>query len=297
MNLKHPFFLILMILISIRTFGFQSNGNKYLIIKTAISDSKYQVGYDIAKAQDSLNKDAYILNIRYRLSNLQSSIGSDADFIFVFYIFPKAGGLKLVELPQSDSILNQKVDDISAVKNLLVNINGSIDEFNFTPLISHLGKLYRFADADIFGQAFNLKESIQYFPEYKPLVSNRYELNMLHKPYTKTDIAVLQKKMKTDTSGLRHFDYDGFDGKWNIKSINKSEKTIDFWIRLIPVATGTYSFGRFADEIKFKLNTGVVGFKVEPLRPIFDEQHLVKYHGKSVSFVFKKFIDLESIID
>lgn len=293
MNLKY-LMLCIFVLCNVKAFSFENYKLQYLIIETNALPSKSQIGYNLLQTQDTFKKNAYILNVSYKVNGIKSSIGADANFIFVFYVFPKAKDLKLVEVSKSDSIT--EAGDISNIRNILIHTSGSIDDFNFIPLIRYQNKLYKFKEADIFGQAFNLKEKAQYFPDYAPLMSNRYELNLLGKPYTEQDIEAIQNKMKTDTSGMKHFEYDGFDGKWNIKAINKSEKTFDFWIRLIRVATGSYSFGRFANEIKFKLNVGVIGFKVEPLKPLFDEPHAEKYRGKSVPFAFKNFVDIKSVI-
>lgn len=100
--------------------------------------------------------------------------------------------------------------------------------------------------------------------------------------------------MISDTSGFFHFDYDGFDGKWNIKAINKIEKSIVFWINLVKVATGSYSFGRFATEIRFKINVGVTDFSVYPLMPVFSKEYFK--NNEPIKFKFKEFIDLKIFI-
>lgn len=290
-------FLIVFIFNSFRLLGFQNEQDeKYLVVIMDSTGLGNQVGYNLCKTQDSLKKEAYILNVRYKLKkNLKSSIGSDADFLFVFYIFPKYKNLKFDILNKSDSILNQTVKNFSNIRDTLLK-TGSVDHFNFKPLVSSNGKLYEFKDAEIFAQAFNLKEDPQYFPEYKPLSSNRYELNLLSKPYSEYDVELLKRKIIKDTSSLTHFDYGGFDGKWNVKMINKAEKKIDFWINMVRVATGAYSFGRFANEIRFKVNVGVTDFKLEPLMPIFDEKYMTKYQDQRIAFNFKEFIDIKTVL-
>ena len=290
-------FWSLLIFCSTQLFGAaKDTGKRYLIVETDTLVQKSQVGYNLSLTQDSLGKQIYILNVRYKLNKAaKSNIGSDADLLLVFYLFPVGAQLELVEVTNSDPILDSLIQDVEAVKNLIHNTD-NIDHFDFIPLIRHNGKLYKFGTTDIIGDGFRLPENIQYFPEYNFLGSNRHELNLLKKPYTEGEIAILQNRMVSDTSGLGPFFTNGLDGKWNIKAINKSDKTIDFWIHLIRVSTGDYSYGRFAEEIRFKINRGITDFKVQPLTPLFDEKHMLKYQYRKVSFNFKNSVELKSLL-
>lgn len=294
MKLGYIIFLLIM-LSTFQLLAQNDNSQKYILVSLDSSKIKSLVGYSFCKTQDKFNKQIYVFSIRYNLQRItKSKIDSDADFMFVFYIIPKGNKVKLTKISNIDTILNNAVKDIVNVKNELLQA-GSIDDFNFKPVLSHKGQLFGFVNADIFGQAFNLKEEVQYFPEYKPLSSNRYELNLLKKPYIEEDIKSLQKKVISDTSGFFHFDYDRFDGKWNIKAVNKVEKSIVFWINLVRVATGTYSFGRFATEVRFKINIGITDFKVIRLFPFFDEKY--NREPELVQFNFKQFVDLKTLIN
>jgi len=292
MRLRYIFFLLM--LSNLKLLAQEDVSQKCIAISLDTPRINNVVGYSFCKTQDKFNKVIYVLTIRYNLQKLGlSKIGSDADFMFVFYVVPKDNNIKLKKIDNYKTALNSVEKNLIDVKNKLIQA-GSIDSFDYKPILAQNGHFFEFVDADVYGQAFNLKEELQYFPEYKVLGSNRYELNLLKKPYKEDDIESLQAKALNDTSGFFRFDYDGFDGKWNIKSINKVEKSVVFWINLVRVATGYYSFGRFATEIKFKINTGITDFKVVSLSPLFGK----KYNNNSlVQFNFKEFIDLKILIE
>lgn len=154
MKLRYIIFLLIM-LNNFQLLAQNDDSQKYIIVSLDSSKINGFVDHSFCKTQDKFGKKIYVLSIRYKLNRLaKSKIASDADYMFVFYIIPKGNKVKLSKISNADTILNNKVKDIVNIKNGLLQ-SGSLDFFNFKPILSRDGQLFEFTDVDVFGQAFD----------------------------------------------------------------------------------------------------------------------------------------------
>lgn len=269
-----------------------SNYTKNLFLVN--SDNK---NFTFCKTQTEKGKEIYVLNCRYKLKNdYRSLIGDDADFMFTFYIIPKNNNFKLEKIKGSSEFISDRSPELLKIKEGLLLSSTYSSVFAFAPVIKVGDNYYKFNNSYVEGQAFSLQENQQYFPKFGA-GSNKFELNLLAKPYSPTAIDSLRKIISRDSSGLKPFGawVEDFYDKWFISSIDRSKRTLNCWIDLKNISNEGYAFGRFAKEITYKINVGVVDFKVFPVRPIFSED----YFGDDylpVEFKFKEFVDLHTII-
>lgn len=270
--------------------------DKYVIIN---SDS---VGNTFCKTRTQKGKEIYVLNSRYKIKKEQRSwLGSDSDFMFTFYIIPNRNELKLEEIKDSTTITSYRVKNLI---NLSANLSSApyMDLFEFIPILKIDKRYFKFANCTIKGQAFSILENSQYFPKYGA-TSNKYELNLLSKPYSKPQIDSLRKIIIKDTTAMVDFavGVEDFYDKWFINKIDKQNKIFDFWIELKPFSvelespsSTAYTFGRPNRGITYKVNIGVIGFKMIPTSPEFSKDYIDDSYS-SVDFKFVDFIDLKKL--
>lgn len=291
-------FLCIFIVLSSNSLLAQKEYNyndKYVVIDI---DSLTQgaMGYNFCKTRELKGKEIYVLNSKYKTkTNQRSWLGADADFIFTFYIIPNHNKLILKEIKDVSVIVRNQVYDFNHLSTSLLNAPYS-GGFGFSLILKSNNKYFSFSDCEVFGQAFNLLEDSQYFPKYGAL-SNRYELNFMAKPYSRNEIDSLRKIILKDTTAYREFavNIEDFYDKWFINNFDRQSNTFDFWIQLKNLNTAMYSFGRITNSIKYKVNTGVIGFKMIPYMPIFTEDYLDD-NNPYVEFKFVEFVDLKRII-
>jgi len=269
--------------------------DKYVIIDID-SLHKGAIGVNFCKTRAQKGKEIYVLNSRYKIrDNQRSWISSDSDFMFTFYVIPKNNKIQLEEIENTDTILTNRVKDFVSLSESLSRADYS-DLFTFLPIVKIKSKYFKFVNCSVQGQAFNILEDPQYFPKYGA-GSNKYELNLLAKPYNRAQIDSLRLLTVKDSTAMIPFfaDVEDFYDKWYINKIDKKSQIIDFWIQLKRISTGLYSFGRVTTAIVYKVNTGVIGFKIMPDRPEFSEEYLDSAYSP-VKFSFVEFVDLKEFL-
>lgn len=292
MKKKYSLFLFF---ISFSTLIFGQGISNYTGKKILInSDNK---NYTFCKTQTEKGKEIYILNCRYKLKkDYRSLIGDDADFMFTFYIIPKNNNFKLEKIKGSSEFISDRSPELQKIKEdlLLSSIYSSV--FAFTPVIKVGDNYYKFNNCYIEGQAFSLQEDIQYFPKFGA-GSNKFELNLLAKPYSPTAIDSLRKLISKDNSGLKPFGawVEDFYDKWFLEKIDRKENTLDYWIDLKNISGDGYSFGRITKEITYKIGVGIINLKIIPQRPFFSDDYIDDGYSP-VKFNFQEFVDLDTFM-
>ncbi|WP_421941058.1 hypothetical protein [Pedobacter sp.] len=295
MNQMRYLLLLLIVLYNFSAFGQQeAPSSQYVIIDTDEISGDF-VGYNFAKGKDSLNREAYVLNARYKLNKKNGSrVSEDADFIFTFYIFPTKRTL-LKEVSDINQLNRISTSDARSVRISL--LAAKFDEYlYFKPLIKTHNKYYTFENCVVVGQAFSLQEDEQYFPEYGA-GSSRFQLNLLYKPYSRENINAFRKVINKDSTALQRFTLGwvmDFYDKWFISKVDRQNKTIDFWIDLKVIHDSGYSFGRITTEIKYKIGFGVTDFTIIPYYELLGEY--LKGSNFPVPFTFKEVIDIKKFI-
>jgi len=295
--LKYLFLFIFIVLNSEISFAQKdyNYADKYLIVDVDNLESN-SIGYNFCKTRTLKGKEIYVLNSRYKVrKNQRSWVGSDSDFMFTFYVIPKNDKIQLEEIKNIDTILTNRVKDFVSLSESLSRA-GYSDLFTFSPIVKIKSKYFKFVNCSVQGQAFNILEDPQYFPKYGA-GSNKYELNLLAKPYNRAQIDSLRILTVKDSTAMIPFfaDVEDFYDKWYINKIDKKSQTIDFWIQLKRISTGLYSFGRVTTAIVYKVNKGVIGFKIKPDKPEFSEDYLDSAYSP-VEFNFVEFVDLKKLL-
>jgi len=294
MNQMRYLLLLLIVLYNFSAFGQQeAPSSQYVIIDTDEISGDF-VGYNFAKGKDSLNREAYVLNARYKLNKKNGSqVSEDADFMFTFYVFP-SNKIKLKEFTDSIKIKSALTMKLGEIRSKLL-LAGTDDYFDFKPLIKADNKFYSLEHCIVVGQAFALQEDEQYFPEYGEK-SSKFQLNLLSKPYSRESIDAYRKIIFKDSTALKPFSVwvEDFYDKWFISKIDRKNKTIDFWMDLKPIHDSGYSFGRITTEIKYKVGFGVTDFTIIPYYELLGEY--LKGSNFPVPFTFKEVIDIKKFI-
>lgn len=267
------------------------NNVEQSIIVDVDSVAGKHTGFNTTITADATGKEIYTLNVRYKLNKTKrSSINENSDFMFTFYIIPnKKMTLKEVSLPEEIN------SNISSIKAELLQAGYDDYFFHFKPIFKINNKYYLFENCIIVGQAFDLQEDSQYFPKYGA-GSNRFELNLLAKPYSSSKIDSLRKVISKDFTSMIPFGtfIEDFYDKWFISKIDRQNKVIDFWINLKPIHDSEYSFGRITTGLKYKIGEGIIGFTIIPNYNVFNG--FFKDSPYPVEFNFKESVDLAKFI-
>ncbi len=252
--------------------------------------------YTLCKTRAEKGKEIYVLNSRYKFNkNYRSLVGDDADFMFTFYIFPENNKLEIKEIQKPvKNIINNSTELLKKSKQLFSSDYSSPLVFNL--LIKSGNKYYKFINCKIESQAFYIQEDPQFFPKFGA-GSNRFELNLLSKPYTSKSIDSLRKVISIDSTALRRFPTwaEDFYDKWYIKSINRKENSLNYWIDLKNISAEGYSFGRVAEEITYKMKVGITSFKIRPTYRMFTDEYIDDRYS-IIEFKFVEIVDLKSIL-
>ncbi|GGE60567.1 hypothetical protein EV200_103640 [Pedobacter psychrotolerans] len=251
--------ILFQLIIPIYLYSQTSNSVKYVIVNVDSSKNGF------IKVKSLTDKEAYILNVRYKLTQShQSKIGDDADFMFTFYVIP-GKKILLKQIYDTSLIVKNQISNIEAFQTSL--LKKETNTLVVTPIILKNNKYYELIGSEIFGQAFSIKEDPQYFPVFGSL-SRKFEINTLSKPYTVKAIDSLRKIILQDSTALKPFGVwiEDFYDKWFIKKIDKEQMVIDFWINLKLIHDRGFSFGRVTSEIRYKIGVGVTDFKIIPFK-------------------------------
>ncbi len=247
-------------------------------------------------AKSNNGKEIYVLNYRLKLDKeYHSRIGDDADMMFTFYIAPK-NKLQLKMITNPDEVFKNKIVNPVDAENKFTD-GDYIDNFDFEPILKIKTNYYAFSNATILGQGFLIEEDPQYFPKFGAK-SSKFKINLLSKPYSSKAIDSLRQIISKDSSAFKPFGtwVDDFYDKWLIKSINRNNKEIDFWISLKPVHDMDFTFGRVTSEIKYKIGVGVTEFSIIPFESEFSKDYFGDVKNP-VKFYFKEFINLKELIN
>ncbi len=265
--------------------------NKYVLLN--LDDTKSNVvGYTFFKTSDDKGNTAYILNIRYITDNSRRKYkGEDADFIFTFYVFPGNNKLAFFKVKDTNTVVNYRLKDISNLEKKLLDDNSY---YEFEPVIKINNMYLQFAHNEVFGQAFSLLAEHKYFPQYTRF-SNKFQLNLFDKPYTKKYMDSIRKETINDTTTLAPFDLFLDYDKWYMSKIYKQKGIINYWINLKPIEPNGYSFGRITSEITYKINTGITDFAIFPSVNDLPKEYFNKEEGL-IRFNFQQVVDLKKII-
>jgi len=295
--LKYSFLFIFIVLNSEISFAQKdyNYADKYLIVDVDNLESN-SIGYNFCKTRALKGKEIYVLNSRYKTKKNQLTwLRADADFMVTFYIIPNRNKLVLEEIKDISVIIKNQAKEFNNLSNNLLNVDYS-DGFELSLILKFNSRYFKFVNCKVYGQAFNLIENSQYFPKYGA-GSNRYELNFMARPYSRNEIDSLRTIIRKDSISYRSFavNIEDFYDKWFINSFDRQNNTFDFWIQLKNLNTAMYSFGRITTSIKYKVNTGVIGFKMIPYVPIFTDDY-IDDASSAVEFKFVEFLDLKKII-
>lgn len=256
------------------------------------------IGQTFCRTRALSGKEIYVLNSRYKVrKNQRSWVGSDSDFMFTLYIIPRNNKLQLEEVQNADTIISNQVEDLV---NLSKNMSraGYDDGYDFLPIIKINNKYFKFINCSVQGQAFNILEDFQYFPKYGDSF-NRYELNLLSKPYSRSQIDSISLLSVRDSTAIIPFMGAGildFYDKWYISKIDKKNQTIDFWAKFQRIPDGGNFFGKITSAITYKINVGITDFYISPFRPDFSEKDTEGNYSIPIKFNFVEFVDLKKII-
>lgn len=267
--------------------------NKFVILN--LDDTKSNVvGYTFFKTSDDKGKISYILNIRYKTDNIRRKYkGETADFMFTFYIFPGKDKLAFFKVKDINTIVNYKLKDISELEKYLLDDKDN-RYYEFEPVVKINNMYLQFAHNEVFGQAFSLLAEHKYFPQYNRF-SNKFQLNLFDKPYTKKYMDSIRKETITDTTTLILFDLFLDYDKWYINEIDKQKGIINYWTNLTPREPNAYFFGRITTKITYKINTGITDFTIYPSTYDLPKEYFSK-EGGLIRFNFQQVVDLKKII-
>jgi hypothetical protein len=265
--------------------------NKYVILN--LDDTKSNVlGHTFCKTSDANGKIAYILNIRYKTDNIRRKYrGENADLIFTFYVFPGNNKLAFFKVKDTNTVINYRLKNISDLEKKLLDDNSY---YEFEPVIKINNMYLQFAHNEVFGQAFSLLAEHKYFPQYNRF-SNKFQLNLFDKPYTKKYMDSIRKETITDTTTLIPFDLFLDYDKWYINKIDKQKGIINYWTNLTPREPNAYFFGRITTKITYKINTGITDFTIYPSTYDLPKEYFNKEEGL-IRFNFQQVVDLKKII-
>jgi hypothetical protein len=267
--------------------------NKYVILDLDHVQSNV-VGHTFCKTNDGRGKIVYILNIRYKTDNIRRKYKEEnADFIFTFYVFPGNNKLAFFKLKDTTAVVNYKLKDINALEKYLLDDKNN-RYFEFEPVIKINNMYLQFAYNEVFGQAFSLLADHKYFPQYSRF-SNKFQLNLFDKPYTKKYMDSVRKEAIKDTTTLAPFDLFLDYDKWYTSKVDKQNGIINYWTNLSHIEPNGYSFGRITSEITYKVNTGITDFTIFPSVNDLSKEYFNKEEG-SIRFNFQEVLDLKQLI-